>query len=263
MDSFGYKNWGDDSYDSSPNKYGGYGSSKKGGGKASGNADFDYDISSDFADSPPLDQRAKKGGKSSTEGYGANRFSAARNRTSVEERTRAILERNKGVGKAADDAGDEGRMKSYEETYKELMGGLELKEELGKPKPQKKQEKSDTPASKSNLSLSQSRMDSTLDSPLGGDSLDISAADLEVPCLCAFVCCASCYHLRECMETVQVGALAARRAQEKANDRRRRMSLDIAPHTLDQSSFNTLKETGSMYAKRGSASPDLGNVRDR
>jgi hypothetical protein len=38
------------------------------------------------------------------------------------------------------------------------------------------------------------------------------------------------------------------------------MSLDKAPHTLDQSSFNTLKEN-SMYAKRGSASPDLGNVR--
>jgi hypothetical protein len=75
-----------------------------------------------------------------------------------------------------------------------------------------------------------------------------------------FICCASSCQLLECTITVQVGALAARRAQEKANDRRRRMSLDIAPHTLDQSSFNTLKETGSMYAKRGSASPDLGKV---
>ena len=57
-----------------------------------------------------------------------------------------------------------------------------------------------------------------------------------------------------------MGALAARRAQEKANERRRRMSIDKAPHTLDQSSLNALKE-GSMYVKRGSASPDLGGVR--
>lgn len=56
----------------------------------------------------------------------------------------------------------------------------------------------------------------------------------------------------------QVGALAARRAKEKAHDRRRRMSLDKAPHTLDQSSFTSLKES-SMRAKRG-ASPDLQTV---
>lgn len=37
------------------------------------------------------------------------------------------------------------------------------------------------------------------------------------------------------------------------------MSIDKAPHTLDQSSFNALKES-SMYVKRGSASPDLGGV---
>ena len=56
-----------------------------------------------------------------------------------------------------------------------------------------------------------------------------------------------------------MGALAARRAREKANDRRRRMSLDKAPHTFDQSSFNSLREN-SMYAKKGSESPDMGHV---
>jgi hypothetical protein len=177
MDNFGYKNWGgEDSYDSSPNKYGNYGNtSKKSGGKYTTES-FDYDISSDFADSPPIDQRAKKGGKAPAESFGSSRFSTARSRSSVEERTREILERNKNVGKATEDAGDGGRMKSYEETYKELMGGLELKEELSKPKPQKKAE--ETPVSKSNLSMSRSGMDSSLDSP--GDSLEISAADLEV-----------------------------------------------------------------------------------
>ena len=57
---------------------------------------------------------------------------------------------------------------------------------------------------------------------------------------------------------LQVGALAARRAKEKAHDRRRRMSLDKAPHTLDQSSFTSLKES-SMRAKRGT-SPDFQTV---
>lgn len=180
MDSFGYKNWGgDDSYDSSPNKYTNYGNKGKASGGKYTSESFDYDISSDFADSPPIDQRAKKGGNATTESFGSNRFSTARSRSSVEERTREILERNKNVGKATTDAGDGGRMKSYEETYKELMGGLELKEEMSKPKPQKKAE--ETPVSKSNLSMSQSRMDSSLDSP--GDSLEISAADLEV-CRC-------------------------------------------------------------------------------
>lgn len=176
---FGYKNWGDDSYDSSPNKYGNYGAAKKGGGKGKAStSDFDYDISSDFADSPPFEQRAGKGSRGMTESFGTNRFSTTRTRSSVEDRTREILERNKAVGRATDDAGDGGRMKSFEETYKELMGGLDLKEELGKPKTQTKPEKVDTPASKGSLSVSQSRLDSTLDSP--GDSLEISAADLEV-----------------------------------------------------------------------------------
>lgn len=58
----------------------------------------------------------------------------------------------------------------------------------------------------------------------------------------------------------QVGALAARRAKEKAHDRQRRMSLDRAPHTLDQSSFTSMKES-SMRAKRG-ASPDFQTVCD-
>jgi hypothetical protein len=51
-----------------------------------------------------------------------------------------------------------------------------------------------------------------------------------------------------------VGALAARRAKEKASDRRKRMSLDKAPHTLssptNQSSFSSLKE---LYGGGGSA----------
>lgn len=185
MDSFGYKNWGEDSYDSSPGKYGNYGGNKKSGGKKASASDFDYDISSDFAESPPIDQRAKIAGRGTTEGFSTNRFSSTRNRTSVEDRTREILERNKSVGKATNDAGDGGRMKSYEETYKELMSGLDLKEEIGKPKPQKKLEKVETPVSRSlsrsrSMSMSQSRLDSTLDSPVGGDSLEISAADLEV-----------------------------------------------------------------------------------
>ena len=192
MDNFGYKNWGgDDSYDSPPGGYG-YNKNSKGKGKTVTTDSFDYDISSDFADSPPIDVRANKGGKT-TEGFGSNRFSTARNRTSVEDRTREILERNKAVGKSTADAGDGGRMKSYEETYKELMDGLDLKEEMKNPKQQQKTAVSaETPTSKSYLSSS-SKFESTLDSP-GGDSLEISAADLEVIIkhVSALCCCEEC-----------------------------------------------------------------------
>ena len=177
MDNFGYQNWGaEDSYDSSPNKHGKFGSQNKSGKSKYTSESFDYDISSDFADSPPLEQRYKKPGNAGTESFGTNRFSAARNRTSVEERTKEILERNKAAAKGA--KGDDGdRLKSYQDTYKELMEGIELKVDDEKPKLAEK--KPEAKASKPRKSLSFSKLDS-LDSPGGGDSLDISAADLEV-----------------------------------------------------------------------------------
>ena len=179
MDSFGYKNWGnnsnsynDDSYEESPpatGKYGSYGNKKAGGNK--GNSDFDYDISSDFADSPVVDKYSQKGRQSAVgaSAASANRFSSTgTTRVSVQDRANQILERNKNVGKNLQEEDDNKRLQSYQDTYKDLMAGLTI------PTPAVDQ----SVASKS-FTQSQSRFDSTLDSP-GGDSFELSAADLEV-----------------------------------------------------------------------------------
>ncbi len=195
MDGFGYKNWGnnnsssynDESYEESPpSKYGGYGNKKGGGGKAS-STDFDYDISSDFADSPVVDKYSQKGRNNTADVANSNRFSAARTagtRTSIHDRTKEILERNKAVGKATQDEEDDKRLKSYQDTFKDLMEGLEIPSKV------------DT--TKSFNTQSQSRMESTLDSP-GGDSLDISAADMEVyiflPLICGVHLIDNTYHI--------------------------------------------------------------------
>lgn len=178
MDNLGYKNWksgfNDDSYESSPSpqKYGDYYSGKS-GGKGNNTADsFDYDISSDFAESPPVDY-SKRGSRGTAPAQSTSRFSADRTRASVSDRTKEILERNKAVGKAVGDIGDGGRLQSYQDTFKDLMEGLEDRIPA-------KKAALETSNTKSNASLSQSKFESTLDSPRGDDSLEISAADLEV-----------------------------------------------------------------------------------
>eukprot|EP01032_Pedospumella_encystans_P028336 gene28336-32000_t len=121
MDSFGYKNWGnnsnsynDDSYEESPpatGKYGPYGNKKAGGNK--GNSDFDYDISSDFADSPVVDKYSQKGRQSAVgaSAASANRFSSTgTTRVSVQDRANQILERNKKVGKNLQEEDDNKRL---------------------------------------------------------------------------------------------------------------------------------------------------------
>lgn len=181
MDNLGYKNWksgyNDDSYGSSPSpdRYGDYYSGKSTGKGATATDSFDYDISSDFADSPPVDMYSKRGRGTATESN-TNRFSVNRNRASVSDRTKEILERNKAVGKSVGDIGDGGRLQSYQDTFKDLMEGLEDRI------PTKKAAQQEMSNTKSHVSqsLSQSKFDMSLDSPRGDDSLEISAADLEV-----------------------------------------------------------------------------------
>lgn len=181
MDNFGYRNWGnnsnsynDDSYEESPPATGKYGSgtygAKKGAAKAS-SSDFDYDISSDFADSPVADKYSQRGRQTTAAASSSNRFSSTATRTSIHDRTKEILERNKAVGKTAQDDEDDQRLKSYQDTFKDLMEGLG-----DRVVPSSAVETSGMTKS---FTQSQSRMDSTLDSP-GGDSFELSAADLEV-----------------------------------------------------------------------------------
>jgi hypothetical protein len=113
-------------------------------------------------------------------------------RSSVQDRTNQILERNKTVRKLDHTESDKtDRLKSYESTLADLMEGI------SSPIVSDKR----TTDSCEQLSV----IDQNLISP--GDSFEISATDLEV------------------------GTHALRRAKEKATDRRaRRQSLDQAPH---------------------------------
>jgi hypothetical protein len=122
-------------------------------------------------------------------------------RSSVQDRTNQILDRNKTVRKldhAELDKTD--RLKSYESTLADLMEGISF------PMVSDKR----TTDSCEQLSV----IDQNLISP--GDSFEISATDLEV------------------------GTHALRRAKEKATDRRaRRQSLDQAPHTSPRRAKNS------------------------
>ncbi|KAJ1414031.1 hypothetical protein B484DRAFT_422626 [Ochromonadaceae sp. CCMP2298] len=234
MDNFGFGNWNnDDSYDSSPNKdYNRKGAKR--GGKTQPES-FDFDISTDFGASPV--QRSVKDRRAAVaESTNSNsRFGGPTRRSSIEDRTKEILERNKNVGKSEAEE-DNTRAKSYEDTFAELMDGLDpskYQEEKSPRNPNPDLSRASLHSPLTHHSQSFSRLDSSLESPTGGDSLEISATDLEV------------------------GALAARRAKEKASDRRRRQSLDTAPHIttlLDQSSLS--RKEGPMHAKIAS-SPEL------
>jgi hypothetical protein len=180
MDNLGYKNWGgsgyqDDSYESSHNKYK-YGSKKE--------ESFDYDISSDFADSPVhTTQKRGKGSAPEPVAASATRFGGiTRSRSSIDDRTKEILERNKAVGKSSVNEGDQNRLKSYQDTFAELMEGIDYKEK--EPEPAKQYSGSKGMSKSNNMSSEllspRSLADSSVGSRSMGDSFEISAADLEV-----------------------------------------------------------------------------------
>jgi hypothetical protein len=181
MDNFGFGNWNnDDSYDSSPNKDYNRKGAKRGGKTQS--ESFDFDISTDFGASPV--QRSVKDRRAAVaESTNSNsRFGGPTRRSSIEDRTKEILERNKNVGKSEAEE-DNTRAKSYEDTFAELMDGLDpskYQEEKSPRNPNPDLSRASLHSPLTHHSQSFSRLDSSLESPTGGDSLEISATDLEV-----------------------------------------------------------------------------------
>jgi hypothetical protein len=194
MDNFGFGNWNnDDSYDMSPNKdnY-----SRKAGAKKGGKNDsesFDFDISTDFVASPV--QRSAKDRRAAVSEASSSRFGGISRRSSIEDRTKEILERNKNSGKGQEQEEDHTRLQSYEDTFAELMDGLDVNKYKDEDSPRNAptDREAHTPGNSRNQSgvsgvsgvsgagvHSFSRLDSSLESPTGGDSLEISATDLEV-----------------------------------------------------------------------------------
>lgn len=153
-----------------------------------GKDSYDFDMSDDFADSPVIPTR--RGRETSYENVATSRYGATR-RSSVDDRAQEIL-RNRTTARAAEEVGGH----TLTSEYAELMEGISLPDDdrstfSASPSPSLLRKKSSS--SQHLLVLS----------PEGeGDSLDISAADLEV------------------------GTFAARKLKEKQSERRRRMSFD-------------------------------------
>eukprot|EP01038_Epipyxis_sp_PR26KG_P007352 gene7352-10023_t len=216
---YDYKNWSnlEESTDDSPNaNYNPYRSSFKTSNKNNQNDSdmYDYEISqenNDFNDSPVVQQKSRYNHKTVAEKE-LPRSSVDR-RGSIEERTKEILERNK--VKPSLQTTDEIPVtgKSLQDDYNSLLEGLVIP---GKNLEQESEEDL-TPKDfrRDVINTRSSKASSAFDSMLTEslDSFEISAADLEV------------------------GAFAAKKAKEKATDRKaRRMSLDAPPGFKSSSS---------------------------
>lgn len=197
---------------------------------------YDFEISQDddFMVESPEVQRQPVRQKSSTStastassaaaamGGGNDRFGGMVRRSSVEDRAKEILERNRSKARESKVSDDGDRFTTFEQQFAEILDGIEIP---------KLKDSQDTLPIKESVSSPKSlggNMKRPADSPMdsiNGDSFDISATDFEV------------------------GAIAAKRVKEKAAERGRRMSFD-------QTTYASQKDTSFLNAKN-SASPDV------
>ena len=184
---------------------------------------YDFEISQDedfSVDSPEFQRQPQRQKSSTTAASTSDRFGGnTRRASSVEDRAKEILERNRSKARESKATDDSERFTTFEQQFAEIMDGIEIP---------KLKESTDTLALKESIVspkgsskyLAESPMDS-----INGDSFDISAADFEV------------------------GAIAAKKSKEKAAERGRRMSFD-------QQQFNSQKESSFINAKN-SSSPEV------
>lgn len=200
--------------------------------KKANNDSYDFDISQDDYSYSPAPQPARRGRDMTT--YDSSASQKFTRRSSIDDRAKEILEKNRTHAPSAND--QEVDYKTLQSTFAELLEGIDL------PEKDKRDDTDDSaPNTKDSFMMS---MDSSpklgkskkygstgsLGSP-DNDSLDISAADLEV------------------------GAFAAKKAKEKAAERRRRMSFDqptynspgAAGITSAKSTFSPEVKVSGMY----------------
>ncbi|RYG66171.1 hypothetical protein EON64_10350 [archaeon] len=182
------------------------------------NDSYDFDISQDDYSYSPAPQPARRGRDVTT--YDSSASQKFTRRSSIDDRAKEILEKNRTHAPSAND--QEVDYKTLQSTFAELLEGIDIPDKV---------KREDIDDSALNTKDSFMSMDSSpkigkskkyssagsLGSP-DNDSLDISAADLEV------------------------GAFAAKKAKEKAAERRRRMSFD-------QPTYNSPSATGITSAK--------------
>jgi hypothetical protein len=214
----------DYSYNESP----GYSYSKKSRHNTNNSDGYDFEISQDdddfMVDSPDY-SRNSRGAANSKKDIplaNSNRFGSGTltRRSSIDDRAKEILEKNRSRARETKVDDDAGRFTSIEAEFAEILQGIDIpkvKENMALDSPSLSIM---SPKGSTSKLLQDSPMDSTY-----GDSFDISAADFEV------------------------GSIAAKRVKEKAAERGRRMSFD-------QTAFQSQKESSFLNAKN-SASPDV------
>ena len=236
----------EDSYGSSPppsysKGRGGAGAKATAGGQRGGAGDvYDFDISNDDDDGFPM--------KPSRSTLGSSRENPTR-RISLEERTKEIqrsMGGNLTTGRSAPLAVDspepspkggkgvsgKGVGADWQRSYEDLMAGIADSPEPADSGSQGHEGMSPLSPTGGPGSPKGFKVDSAGESSYG-DSLEISAADLEV------------------------GEYAKRRASEKTQDRKRRMAMDVAPHTLAAAAGGG--KSSSNVPPKVAASPDLTN----
>lgn len=187
MDSFGYRNWGStgsyledsESPEASPDHTAPNrrtsGNSRYSQSKAT-NDDYDFEISdSNDYEVSPEPAKQKNSYSSSLRGDSSTRYGSTR-RTSVADRAKEILERNKSAKQVADD--DDGPS-TFQSTYAELLEGLEFNKTDDTPD----ESMLDIVSPKSDVRATRQKSflgSPGLDSSSYGDSFEISAADFEV-----------------------------------------------------------------------------------
>ncbi len=219
----------DYSYNDSP----GYGFSKK-LSRNKPTDGYDFEISQDdedfMVDSPDYSRNSRNTTSSiantkkeiTSSLGGSNRLVGGQltKRSSIDDRAKEILEKNRSRARETKVDDDGGRFTSIEAEFAEILQGIDIpkvKEGMTTDSPSMSMM---SPKGSTSKLMQESPMDSTY-----GDSFDISAADFEV------------------------GSIAAKRIKEKAAERGRRMSFD-------QSAFQSQKDASFINAKN-SASPDV------
>lgn len=250
MDSYG-RRWSDGrsgkggkyvdddySYNESP----GYSYSKKSRNTNNKESDgYDFEISQEdedfMVDSPDYSRNSRGASSYANTNYNAKKATQSESpsmagstrfgggtltrRSSIDDRAKEILEKNRTRARESKVDDDAGRFTSIEAEFAEILQGIDI------PKVKESMATAESPSlsmMSPKGSTSKLMQDSPMDSTYG-DSFDISAADFEV------------------------GSIAAKRVKEKAAERGRRMSFD-------QKTFQSQKDSSFLNAKN-SASPDV------
>ncbi len=185
MDNFAYRNWqggnNENSYDDSTENYG-YDSSQRRSstsnfrsGKEPKKDEYEFDISQDddYLDYSDHSRHSQKKRQSISTSKTVDKnpiVTSSTRRSSINDRAKEILERNKAVGRSSGIVENTERLSSYKSTLADLMEGITVPDVVSK--------RAATEGSTKNEM--KKRVESPTFAMSPGDSFEMSATDLEV-----------------------------------------------------------------------------------